>query len=285
VSYYRSPEFQGLASSTQQQRRNILENFRTEHGTKPVHRLGRSHIKEILGAKSNTPEAANHLLKVLRGILEFAIDEKMITANPAAGIKKYKSKTDGHHSWTDEEITQFQVRHPAGTKAGLALALGLFTAQRKGDCLKMGWQHIQGDMIAVRQEKTRTPLMIPMHPELRAALESVPRTHLTFLVTEWGAPFTSAGFGNWFRDRANEAGLRHCSFHGLRKAAATRIVDAGGTTDEARAFTGHKSSRELEKYTKAADQRRLARQALAKLRAEGEQNLSNLVPPVGQKRG
>jgi integrase len=201
VDYYKSPEFHGLAESTQRQRRNVLENFRTLHGTKPVKGLGRTHIKEILGAKANTPEAANHLLKVLRGVLAFAVDQNLLAVNPAIGVKKYRTKSDGHHSWSDDEVAQFQARHPAGTKAGLALALGLFTAQRKGDCIRMGWQHVSGDSIAVRQEKTSTPLLIPLHPELKAALASMPRTNLTFIVTEWGAPFTSAGFGNWFRDR------------------------------------------------------------------------------------
>jgi integrase len=279
VDYYKSPEFHGLAESTQRQRRNVLENFRALHGTKPVKGLGRTHIKEILGAKANTPEAANHLLKVLRGVLAFAVDQNLLAVNPAVGVKKYRTKSDGHHSWSDDEVAQFQARHPAGTKAGLALALGLFTAQRKGDCIRMGWQHVSGDSIAVRQQKTSTPLMIPLHPELKAVLASMPRTNLTFIVTEWGAPFTSAGFGNWFRDRCNEAGLRHCSFHGLRKAAATRLAEAGCTTEQIKAMTGHKSLKEVARYTKAADQARLARQAVAQqLRAEGEHGLSNLGP-------
>jgi integrase len=279
VRYYRSPDFLGLAPRIQQQRRNVLENFRAAHGNKPLKGLHRHHIKDILGAKANTPEAANHLLKVLRGILAFAVDQNMVATNPAVGVKKYRTHTDGHHSWTDQEIAQFQARHPAGTKAGLALALGLYTAQRKGDVLRMGWQHVSVDTITVRQEKTKTPLMLPMHPELKAALANVPRTNLTFLLTEWGKPFDSGGFGNWFRYRCNEAGLRHCTFHGLRKAAATRLTNAGCSTDEVRAITGHRSLAEVAHYTKAADQQRLAQQALAKqLRAEGEQKLSNPAP-------
>src|SRR5262249_11148250 len=97
----------------------------------------------------------------------------------------------------------------------------------------------------------------------------------TFLVTERGAPFTSAGFGNWFRERCNEAGLSQCSAHGLRKAAATRLANAGCSTDQIKAITGHKSLSEVARYTRAADQQRLARQAMNTLRAEQEQKLSN----------
>jgi integrase len=170
VSYYRSPDFLGLAPSTQALRRNILENFRKLHGFKPIRLLRREHIKEVIAAKVNAPEAANLLLKVQRIVLAYAVDQDMIVNNPAAGVKKYKSKGDGHHSWTEAEIAQFEAKHPVGSRARLALTLGLYTAQRKSDVLRMGWQHIEGDMIAVRQAKTNTALLIPMHPKLGCGL-------------------------------------------------------------------------------------------------------------------
>ena len=104
-----------------------------------------------------------------------------------------------------------------------------------------------------------------MHPELRKIIDATPSKHLTFLVTEFGAPFTAAGFGNWFRDRCNEAGLKHCSFHGLRKAAATRLIDAGCDVVEAAAITGHASLKELQRYIETRDRKRAARRAMGKL--------------------
>ena len=92
VSYFRSPEFLGLAESTQRQRRNTLENFRAEHGGKPLRGLSRAHISAIIGAKANAPEGANFLLKVLRAVLNFAVDQGLIENNPATNVKKYKSK-------------------------------------------------------------------------------------------------------------------------------------------------------------------------------------------------
>jgi integrase len=285
VSYYRSPEFRGLKASTQGVRRNIIERFRNEHGDKPVARLGRTHVKDIIGAKANTPEAANNLLKVLRVMLDYAVDIEMIPSNPAAGVKRYKSRGDGFHSWAESEIAQFQARHLIDTRAGLALALLLYTGQRRGDVIGMGWQHVRGDKIVVRQEKTDTPLMIPMHPELVRALKSLPKTNMTFLMTERGAPFTPAGFGNWFRDQCNLAGLPQCSAHGLRKAAGRRLAEAGCSGEEIKAVLGHKSLSAVAIYTRAADQERLARQALDKLiRAEGEQKLSNHPTRLDKKR-
>lgn len=262
VSYYRSPGFLNLKKSTQGVRRNIIEKFRSRHGDKPVEGLERKHINEIIGAMAETPEAANNLLKVLRSILGYAITIDMIEANPAAVVRKYKSRTGGRHSWTKEEIAQFESHHAIGTRAHLALALGLHTGQRKGDVIRMGWQHITDDMIAVEQEKTGTKLMIPISSALAQVLAQLPRTNMTFLVTERGAPFTSAGFGNWFHEQCILADLpKRCTFHGLRKSCATRLADIGCSVHEIAAITGHRSLGLVAHYTRSVDQQKLARDA------------------------
>ena len=153
ISFYRG-DFQRLKPSTQRLWRNIIERLRSEHGSKPIARLERTNIQDLISAKANTPEAANVLLKTLRLLLNYAVFIGMIPSNPALGVKGYRSKGDGHHTWTEEEVAQFDRRHPAGSKARLALALLLYTAQRKSDIVRMGWQHIKGDIIAVRQQKT-----------------------------------------------------------------------------------------------------------------------------------
>ena len=120
VSYYRSPEFHWLKATTQKVRRNQIEWFRKEHGTKPVALLNRTHIKNMIGAKAETPEAANNFLKVLRLLLAFAIEQGMIESNQAIGVKHYKSREEGIHTWTEAEVAQFESRHPDGSKARLA---------------------------------------------------------------------------------------------------------------------------------------------------------------------
>jgi integrase len=268
VSYYRSPDFLGLKASTATVRRNIIERFRAEHGDKPVNRLGRTHIADIIGAKAETPEAANNLLKVLRILLAYAVDIGMVQNNPAIGVKRYRSRGEGFHPWSEAEVAQFEATYPIGTQERLAHALAIYTAQRVGDIVRMGWQHVSKDgRIAVRQEKTDVPLLLPLHPELALVLKAVPKGNLTFLLTERGGPFSAAGLSNWFGKRCRAAGLVKCTAHGLRKAACRRLS----------VVSGHKSLKEIERYTKDVAQARLAQQALSRqLRAEHEQDLSNL---------
>jgi integrase len=116
----------------------------------------------------------------------------------------------------------------------------------------------------VRQQKTGIELAIPIHATLAAIIAKTPANHLTLLTTQTGKPFSAAGFGNWFRDRCNEAGLPHCSAHGLRKATARRLAEAGCTMHEIAAITGHASLSEIQRYTKAVDQKRLASSAMEK---------------------
>jgi integrase len=271
-NFYRSTDFVKLKASTQKVRRNMLEKFRLQHGQKRVALLTPAHIKAIIGDMVDRPGAANGLLKALRVLLRHAVDMGLLRDNPARNVRKFAVNSEGFHSWTESDVSAYETRHVPGSRAHVALSLLLYTGQRRSDVVRMGWQHINGDTLSVVQDKTGEYLKIPFHPKLAAAIGNMPRKNLTFLLTEAGAPFTAAGFGNWFRDRCNEAGLRHCSAHGLRKACATRLANAGCTVEQIKAITGHKTLSEVARYTKAADQERNAKQALANLlRSESEQ--------------
>ena len=264
VSYLSKPEFLSRPKSTQTTYRNILERFRREHGDKPVALLTWKHVEAMLAQKVETPAAANHWLRLVKALMELAVKEGYRPDNPAAGIKRIKNRTDGFHTWTEDEIAQFESRHPIGSKARLAFALLLYTAQRRSDVVGMGRQHVRGDVVEVRQQKTRARLAIPLHPDLAAIIEATPNDNLTYLTTAYGKPFTAAGFGNWFRDRCNEAGLpEHCAAHGLRKAACRRLAEAGCSANVIASISGHTTLTEVARYTKAADQERMAREGMA----------------------
>jgi len=264
VTYLGSAEFLSRPRATQTTYRNILERFRREHGDKPVALLTRQHISAMLAAKVKTPAAANHWLRLVKVLMQLAVDEGYRPDNPTTGIKRIKNRTDGFHTWTEAEIAQFENKHPIGSKARLAFALLLYTAQRRSDVVRMGRQHVRGNVVQVRQQKTGATLAIPMHSDLAKIIEATPNDHLTFLTTSFGNSFTAAGFGNWFRERCNEACLpRHCAAHGLRKAACRRLAEAGCSTNVIASISGHTTLTEVARYTKAADQERMAREGMA----------------------
>jgi len=190
----------------------------------------------------------------------------MCTDDPTRGIRGAKINSDGYRTWSEADIEAFEARHPVGSRARLALALLLYTAQRRSDVVRMGRQHVRDGALSVRQQKTGRSLEIPVHPALQAILEATPSNHLTFLTTQAGKPFSPAGFTNWFRDMCNEAGLpRGTSAHGLRKAACRRLAEAGCSANLIAAVSGHRSLREVQRYTEAVDQARMARSAMEKV--------------------
>ena len=267
VAYYGSLEFRSLAPGTQSARRAILERFRARHGEKSIGGLHAQFLPAMLGKMQ--PHPAHNWLKALRALAQFCVAQGIVTADPTQGVKLPRVKSDGHHTWTEAEIAQFEAAHPIGSKARLALALLLYTGQRGGDVTRMGRQHISNSMISLRQQKTKTALRIPIHPALQAVLEGTPSAHLTFLVNGSDRPYKPAGFTNQFRAWCNEAKLsQECVPHGLRKAACRRLAEAGCSASEIAAVSGHKALKEVERYVKEADQERMACNAMARIRTD-----------------
>jgi integrase len=264
AGYYVSLEFRSQAVSTQKMRRCILERFRAEHGDKPLSLLPAKFIAHVLSRMK--PRTARNWLQAIRHLMQFAVAQEMIAADVTQGFKLPRIKSDGRHTWTEDEISAYEAAHAIGTKARLAFALALYSGQRVGDLVRMGRQHIRDGVIAVRQQKTGAELAIPVHPHLRAVLDAMPSGNLTFLVTKSGKPFTGKDLSEQFRVWCDAAKLPHCSAHGLRYAACRRLAEAGCSANEIAAISGHTTLREVERYTRAADQARLARAAMKRTR-------------------
>src|SRR6516225_10424982 len=268
AEYLDSRQFFGSKSpGTQRMRRGILERFRAAYGDRPFALLPPEWIEALLDSKP--PHAARSWLVTLRSLCQFGVKRRYLRADPTANIKLASVKSDGFHTWTDDEIAQFEAHHPIGSKPRLALALLFYTAQRRGDVVRMGRQHIretpEGPVLYVKQRKTGVELLIPIYPELRAVLDATPSEHLTFLVTATGKPYGDNHFSESFREWCDAAGLpKRCSAHGLRKARCRWLAERGCSGNEIMANSGHGTMKELVRYTKAADQARLARNAMAK---------------------
>lgn len=282
--FYRSTDWVTPTESSKSTYRGIIERFRAKHGHRMVAEMKFEHVDRILAQMAGTPAAANNLRKVLSRLMEYAVRIGMASRNPVRGVRKFKTNPEGWHPWTDEEIAKFEQRHPLGTKARLALALLLYTGQRRSDVVRIGRQHIRNGKISLTQQKTRASLVLPVHSELAKAIAAMPRhEHLTFLVTSFGKPFTKEGFGNWFRDRCDEAGLSNCSAHGLRKSFTRRLVYAGLTHAQGKALTGHATDAEFNRYARHANQEQLAEEGMANLEARLAKNIGK-TPKNKQKK-
>jgi integrase len=272
--HFASAQFRHLDPVSQRRRRAIIEDCLREArkpGSEdkmrdcPVNMLSAVHIKMLRDRKSTTPGAANNRRKFLSAMFGWAIEAGLMRSNPARDVRRQKYTTSGFHTWTVDEVRQFEQRHPIGTKARLALALMLYTGVRRGDLVTLGRQMVKDGWLKMIPRKTRhlrdDISEKPVLPILANVIAKSPTGDMTYLVTEFGKPFTANGFGNWFRERCNEAELPHCTAHGLRKAGATIAAENGATDRQLMALYDWTTSQLADVYTKRADKKKLAGEA------------------------
>jgi integrase len=282
VDYLASPEFRQTRPNTQRVYRIVLEPLAKAHGDKPVALLERRHIKQWRDARSETPGMANMVVKVVRVLLTYAIDNDYRKDNPAQRLTLFK--LGEHRAWTDDECMAFEQFWPPGSMQRRAYMLGKFTGQRSGDLARMTLAHVKDGAIRVMQQnttdgKTNEETCIPLHRDLAAELALGGR-HMSILTKPDGSAFDSTSLGVWFADAIEAAGLPDaCVLHGLRKTAARMLAEAGCSTHEIASITGHRSLKEIERYTQSADRRRLGSAAILKLERNGNRTASGKRTP------
>lgn len=271
VEYMRSAAYKRLDPIFQRTRKGILEHTWDEpvkpgaamtFAAVPVDQLTTKALRVLRDRKQGLPEAGNGRVKAIRAVFKWAMDDELVTTNPARDLSRVKTEGSGWHSWEVEEVRRYEERHPIGSKARLALALLMYTGVRRSDVVLLGRQHVRGGWLKFAARKNKVTVEIPVLPELQRIIEASPTGDLTFLVTDYGQPFTAAGFGGKFRSWCDRAGLPQCSAHGLRKAAAAIAAENGATSQQLMAIFGWLTLVEAERYTRAAERRRMAGDAM-----------------------
>lgn len=256
ASYYLSGTFGDLRASTQRNQRGQLERFRLEYGQAMVADFTPVLLEAIFEGMASRSQASN-LRKRLRKLFRYAVKLGWLTTNPVRDTEAVKYRAVGHTPWSEADIAAYEARWPSGTRQRLALALLIYTGVRRSDVVTMGRQHIAGGRIRVQTLKTGAVVSLQIHPALKAEI-SAAAAGMTFLLTQYGKPFSAAGFSAWFVAQAAAAGLARRTPHGLRKAAGRRMAEAGCSSKEIGAVLGDKTLAEVERYTKDADLERLA---------------------------
>ncbi len=266
AEYMASSDYKALKPNSRATYLHAFDFLRGRDGAKAaVAAIKASHIERLRDEIAETkPGKANLIVKALKVLMAFAVRRDYRDSNPAAEIGLMRSGE--YRSWTDEELAQFEKRWPRGTTERLIYELALYTGQRRGDIAKMTWADIKDGGINVVQEKTGAKLWLPIHPSLLDELAITPRVQAVLLATVSQASFTPSYLGTLFAKAIEKAGLpSSCVLHGLRKAAARRLAEAGATDAEIMSITGHRSRHEVTRYTRQANQPLMATSAMGRV--------------------
>lgn len=257
--YVESLAFARLAEGTKRMRRSILNRVKEKAGDWSLSSVTKKKMVESRDARSSTPAAAQNFVKTMKQMFNWAVEAEHMSFNPCEGLSTRSPATEGHHTWTLDEVQRFWKRWPLGTMPRLAMDVMLFTGMRISDAVQFGRQHIRDGMIHYRSQKTKVqvdlPLLGPLAMSIRAA---APTDTLTFIVTEKGQPFaSSASLGNMFRDWCIAAKVPGRA-HGLRKAGATIAAENGASDLQLMAYWGWTDPKQAAVYTRRANRTRLA---------------------------
>ena len=269
VCLLESPAFRSLAASTQGSKLRRLNWIREAIGAGRFAKMTPLHV-ETLMVKKNGSTSANRLRRDLAELFGFK------GPNPAKLADPVKVRSTGYHTWTDDEIAAYRDAHPSGTKARLALELLLGTGAARSDVVALTRANIKGTRIHYRRKKTGIAADLPIAPELAHELSYIPPTQMVLLATEAGRAYSPKGLSGLFPQWCEQAGLKGCSTHGLRKARARILAEAGATENEIMSFLAHATPKEAATYTAAANRTSLTTNAAAKLANKEAKNLSNL---------
>ena len=265
--YRKSTEWLSLSLATRKQRENILSHVLEKAGDVPYQAITKKVIIASRDERAATPAQAGNFLKTMRGLFNWAIDAEYVEKNPCDGVKAPKlNNSIGFEAWTEEDVDKYEAKWPEGTKERVWLHVLLYTGLRRGDAVRLGWQHVHDGVATIRTEKSsfKTVVTLPILPVLDKTLRNSPTSDLAFICGSDGQPLTKETFGNYFRVACNKAGV-HKSAHGVRKISATRAANAGATVAQLKALFGWTDDVMPSLYTKSADRVRLAKEAITKL--------------------
>lgn len=293
AEYYQWSEFKQLDEATQRLYKRYIDAFCETYGDDRVTGIKRAHFRALKDQMWETPGACRSMLKRLRTLFNFAVNElEWLVVNPTQGVK-LPPPGAGFKPWSDEDIATYLAHWGPGTRERLGLYLPLFTGQRAQTVVTMGDHSVREAVvdgkdvreIRVYQPKTKKYLWIPLHPILAAEIDLHPKGQAAFLIDRrTGKPLVPQGYGNWLRDAA-KAPKRDEAYpkeppenrqlipgtrgpHGLRKAACRRLIEAGCDTELARSISGHVEDGELKVYIEDVNQRKMAHRAIAMLDQE-----------------
>lgn len=241
ASYSKSPRYQKIADSTKAEYRQHLKIIEETFGDLGVKAIDRRVVFAFRDQFTDRPHRGNAVMRTLRILLQHGVNLGLLDLNPAQRFEQLNTRPRDQ-IWTHIQEQAFLAKaHELGMPSiGLGFSLGVYTAQRLGDVLRLPWSKFDGDWInGVRQGKTGVILDVPVLTPLRSSLFAAPRRGTLILTTEEGRSYKQDHFQHRFRRVADEAGCQGLQFRDLRRTAVVRMGEAGLDATQIAQITGH----------------------------------------------
>jgi integrase len=225
----------------------------TRHSLQQMH----SDLRSELSASS-----CDHHLGLMSRCLRLAMDWKLITENPAQGLKKYNEDNRRDRLMTDSELQRLVATldtDPART-ACLVIKWCLYTACRKGEALHLKFADINRDTntwtIQAATAKSKKRRVVPLNSAALAILDELSQgndSEWVFLNSRNGERLKSVD-KVWQRVRSTANLPEDIVIHSLRHMGASMMLSSGADLATVRDILGHADISTTEKYLHASGQ-------------------------------
>jgi integrase len=252
ASYLSSTDFRALTPKAQKLNRLYIDRLRDLFGSLPATAITRPVVARLRETEAERAWYCYHLLAKLRLVLQHGVDTGTLKVNPASrpgGV----NPPARHAVWSREQTDALLEAATGDLK--LAAALLLYTAQRPGDVIAMTWSQVseRGGRVwlTLRQSKTNELVDVPAHRDLAALLHETRRRSILLVPSPKGLPWQYRNFSRAWDTVCEKARIEGVQRRDLRRTAMVRMAEAGATTAQIAAVSGHtidQTSRILDTY-------------------------------------
>ena len=214
-------------------------------------KIARNYLEKYYG--QGTGKSYNNARTYLNTIFRLLLIESGLPASPFASLMPRRIEgTQVHRAITAEEFRRLFTAAEEPFKT--ALLIGYHTGLRLKDCFSLRWDEITPDgwirRIPAKTARFRRAVEIPLHPELAAHLDALPREsdfvcanapHKTTIIKKFRLLFRACG--------VNDTDEGKASFHSLRSSFITRCDEAGIPRHATRGAAGQRSDQITDVYS------------------------------------
>jgi integrase len=224
-------------------------------------------------SEGRSPNTYNKYMNVMALVFRVVKDKARLTSNPWDSIQRKRLETHGRR-----ELTIKELRKVCTTATGdlrLMVAIGLYTGLRLGDCATLRWVEIdlaRGLIMRIPNKtgrRSRKPVMVPIHPTLRALLEEIPDAdkeeyvlpriasdyarHHSYVTDRIQALFKKCKIQTTRAIEGRKMAQVEVGFHSLRHSFVSLCREANAPLSVVEAIVGHSNPAMTRHYTHTSE--------------------------------
>ena len=195
------------------------------------------------------PATVNREITILKVALNRAVRHGELQLNPISNVKRLPENNVRTRLLTQKEFNGLLEKCPLHIKP--IVMIGYYMGLRLSEIIDLTWSEVDLKKGFIRlianRTKTDSARSVPIHPEVKAILETLPRglrTDRVFLFD--GKPFNE--FRRSWKTALKNAGIKDFVFHDLRHCALNNLRRSGNDFFQIMALSGHKTISVFKRY-------------------------------------